>query len=538
VKRVALFKKRFFAVSPVNSGGEKALVVLLEMISRKHAATLRSMLFPLAVSAVMLLLVSHRLIADGDPLWAVATGRWIMAHHAVPRVDPFSWTALGKPWVAHEWGYDTVLYLLTSRLGYCGPVLLTWVGLAGFYTFVWFLCRREEKRLLTTVTAFLGVVLLSRMGVVARPQVFSYFFFALFFYLLTWRRDWRWILPALTVVWANMHASVVLGVTMTVGEALMLYLFERDRSLLPVAGAGFLASLVNPNGLGLWHYALWLSTNPWNRRIAEWKPPDFSAPGDLYPYVAVFLMLGLVLYFHETRPATASDRRRLAILALYLCALSYQAVTQVRYFPYLLVPWVVAVLRLMPGRTAATGEEGGAPTAAGAGYRLLGAGRRGGVWPVAGVAVFLVSGVFGYGAGVLPRADLAANLQAAVAPAAAVSYIQTHGLTSHLFNNYVWGGYLIYEGLPVFVDGRDDLYLASTNVFQDYLETTGLTKDPDAVLARYGVDTVLMPQDAPLTRYLEAEPRKWETVYNDKTAAVLRRVTARGGVIDSKAPAP
>jgi len=500
------------------------------MTYQKYVRPSTKMLFPLAVSAVVILFVSHRLIADGDPLWAVATGRWIMAHHAVPRVDPFSWTAFGKPWVAQEWGYDTVLYLLVSRFGYWGAVLLTWAGLAGFYTFVWLLCLQEQRRTVVSVSAFLSVVLLSLMGVEARPQVFSYFFFAMFLYILTWRRDRRWILPVLTLVWANLHASVVLGVVMIGGEALMLHLFERDRSLWPVGGAAFLASLVNPNGAGLWHYALWLSTNQWNRRITEWRPPDFMSPGNLFPYVAVFLLLGAVLYFHDSRPATVPERRRLALLAIYICVLSYQAVTQVRYFPYLLVPWAMAVLRLMPGRSAAAGAEGGrgaSPGGGPGGWRFPGAGFRSGVWPAAGVAAILVSGFLGCGAVALPQGGLAANLRADVAPAAAVAYIQSHGLTGHLFNNYVWGGYLIYRGIPVFVDGRDDLYLASTHVFQDYVRATTLTVDPDTVLNKYGVDTVLMPRDAPLTRYLEAEPRQWRVVYSDGHAAVLRRVTAR-----------
>jgi hypothetical protein len=60
----------------------------------------------------MILLVSHRLILDGDPLWAIATGKWIAVHHAVPAADPFSWTAWGKPWVCPEWGFDLLAYLL------------------------------------------------------------------------------------------------------------------------------------------------------------------------------------------------------------------------------------------------------------------------------------------------------------------------------------------------------------------------------------------------------------------------------------------
>ncbi len=76
----------------------------------------------------MILLVSHRLILDGDPLWAIATGKWIAVHTAVPTTDTFSWTAWGKPWVCQEWSFDLLAYLLASRLGYYGLMLLTWTA--------------------------------------------------------------------------------------------------------------------------------------------------------------------------------------------------------------------------------------------------------------------------------------------------------------------------------------------------------------------------------------------------------------------------
>jgi hypothetical protein len=501
----------------------------------------------------MILLVSHRLIADGDPLWALATGKWIVVHRAVPRVDPFSWTALGMPWVAHEWGYDLLMYLLASRLGYYGLMLLTWAGLAGFYTFLWLLCKREGKNAQITVMVFTIAVSFSGMFVAARPQVFSYFFFAAFLYLLAWRREYRWFLPVLTLFWANLHASVVLGVIMVGFEAAMRFWFERDRSLLPVAGASFMASLVNPNGLGLWHYAIWLSTNPWNRQIAEWRPPDFMSPVVLYPYIAVFLTLGAALYLHDRNTGNGQKTRGMVAPALYLCVFSYQAVTQVRYFPYLLVIWAVTFLRLTPedlappmvleGRAGDTIRNERAswvrhqctPVSEKALHGPLGASAewtKRAAWknlrrvevPLILLAMFAVW----YGVVTFPGQGIAANLSPGVAPVGAVGYIETHGLTNRLFNYYTWGGYLIYEGIPVFIDGRDDVYLASTHVFQDYVHATKLETDPDAVFRRYGVQTVLLPKNMPLTRYLEAEPQMWKEVYRGKMGEVFVNATQVG----------
>ncbi len=128
-----------------------------------------------------------------------------------------------------------------------------------------------------------------------------------------------------------------------------------------------------------------------------------------------------------------------------------------------------------------------------------------------------------YGTTTFPGQDKAGNLSSEVAPVGAVQYIESHGFTGRLFNEYTWGGYLIYKGIPVFIDGRDDVYLASTDVFQDYIQTMKLNADPDAILQKYDVKTVLLPEDTSLARYLDAEPQKWKVSYHDKAAVILRR---------------
>ena len=42
-------------------------------------------------------------ISESDTFWHLKTGEWIIAHGAVPRVDPFSATVVGKQWLDWEW---------------------------------------------------------------------------------------------------------------------------------------------------------------------------------------------------------------------------------------------------------------------------------------------------------------------------------------------------------------------------------------------------------------------------------------------------
>jgi len=475
-----------------------------------------------AVAAAVVLSVDHHLVTDGDPLWALAAGRWILAHHAVPRTDPFSWTAYGSPWVAQEWGFDLLLYLVFRLLGYWGLMLVTWAFLSGFCAMVWRLCRAEGRRAAVTAAVFLFVVLTVRFAVDARPEVAAYFFFAALLYMLSREKPPRVAIVALILFWANLHSSVVMGVLMVGFEAAARAVFEKDRSLVFVTAAAATASMFNPQGPVLWRYVFWMMGNRWNLMISEWRPPDFMHTGVLLMYMTILVSAGVVAYFRDSGPVDPPRRRSMFVLTAYLLGFCWEALAHARFYPYLVVVWAVFVLRLLPGP-----EMGGERPRPGKGIltRLA-------QWPGparigAGALVIMLmfAGLFA-AAGELPSRALQANLTPAVAPVGAVNYLVAHRLTGRLFNNYTWGGYLIYRNIPVFIDGRDDVYLADTRVFQNYTGIVDLRKDPDAILAGYGVKTALVCKGSPLDRYLAVQPWRWRLAYAGKAADVF--VAMRG----------
>src|SRR5579863_6676074 len=78
-----------------------------------------------ALAVFVVCLIAPSLFADGDTNWHVAAGRWMLAHGAVPRVDPFSYTFAGKPWLADEWGAEVLLALAYGAGGWSGVAILT-----------------------------------------------------------------------------------------------------------------------------------------------------------------------------------------------------------------------------------------------------------------------------------------------------------------------------------------------------------------------------------------------------------------------------
>jgi hypothetical protein len=101
------------------------------------------------------------------------------------------------------------------------------------------------------------------------------------------------------------------------------------------------------------------------------------------------------------------------------------------------------------------------------------------------------------------------------------------GLAGPVFNSEAFGGYLIFQRIPTFIDGRAELY--GNTFLNRYLAAEGGSEIALATLLDvYGITwTLLMPQQAAVDR-LDALPG-WRRVYADPIAVIHVRSVARAG---------
>jgi hypothetical protein len=105
------------------------------------------------------------------------------------------------------------------------------------------------------------------------------------------------------------------------------------------------------------------------------------------------------------------------------------------------------------------------------------------------------------------------------APVNAVEVVKEKGLSGPLFNDYIWGGYLMWAlRMPVSIDGRSALHGDSQMEKFDatWWARPGWCSDPDLLKAHLVIGQVT----APLTQVLRMDPR-FDLVYEDKLAAVF-----------------
>ena len=143
---------------------------------------------------------------------------------------------------------------------------------------------------------------------------------------------------------------------------------------------------------------------------------------------------------------------------------------------------------------------------------------RGAVWPiVVGLAFALFIGIR-----YQVQKEALNHFNERVFPVAAADWLATHPQSGNMFNEFNWGGYLLYRLWPeqkVFLDSQTDFY--GERLVKQYELLLTAQRDWQESLDTYSVDWVILPQTAPLVPALQAAD--WQTLYSDQTAIILRR---------------
>lgn len=473
----------------------------------------------------MLLLVFFRYAAlstvaptDYDYWWHVKTGQYIVETGTLPRVDVFSYTVAGSPWVAHEWLTDLLLFRVQQQVGYVGNVILFALLSTLTALVVYATCRLWS---LGEPTATVLMMWASSMAVGSgnvRPQAMTVLLIAVFALLLTrYRRGQKrglWALPPLMALWANLHGGYIMGLVLLglaiLGESVMELGVRRrlvapSRMLLLVVGLSAGATLLTPHGFDALLYPLQYAgtQNVHMAFISEWQSPDFHNLGQ--PFVLLFapsLLLAVAIGVAH-RPLGATE----VLWGLTLATMALQSVRHIALYAVVVTPILGARFQqVLPDLS-----------------RPLARWRRPALaavcWPLLAVSVlYLTTAAEGWG-----HFQPGAEPRAAGYPAGAVDYIRANDLRGNLFNEYHWGGYLIYQLSPdrrVFIDGRADVYGPLLERFRGVVRLSPHWRE---TLDEHDVRLVLLEKEAPLAVVLGDDPGWQETYVGEVERLFVRR---------------
>jgi hypothetical protein len=475
----------------------------------------------LALCLMLVAVISIFPTRANDLWWQLKTGELIWQRGVVPMRDVFSHTATGQPWFVQEWLAELLLFSLYRFVAPEALVLYRCLLPAVAFAFVFWRCRVRgaSPALAASLTAIAAYS--ARPFFDIRPQLLSFVLFALSLLVLEqWRGGvWRrgiWALPAITLLWANLHGAFMLVFALLAVE-IASELWEgangrwnpgRMRALAATAVLCVVAGLVNPRGADAYRYAfLLLGHSQMLNDIQEWWSPDFH---DTWSKPLSYL---LVL----TAAAMALGRRGEARDLLLLAGLIHSTLFSGRHAP-------LAAIAAAP--VLAYQFAGCAP---GARRWMLARGVAHAHWRVAAlcsITLTLALGVILH-ARALPGASWFeyCTLRASY-PERACDFLLNQPGGGRLYNRYNWGGYCIWRLWPrygVFIDGRAEVYFDAGYADHETIESA--QPGWDVLLRRYQVDTILIPPDGILAHSL-SKRREWQRVYEDDQAVIFRHVSA------------
>lgn len=462
-------------------------------------------------------------IAVTDFWWQLRTGELIVRTGRIPRTDPFSWTAFGQPWMVHEWLSEVIFYLVHRHLPHPALLFLK-SGLATIALgLAYYRCRARGAGPVWSAALVVAAASVVRNYADLRPQMFTFVLLGILLILLDryWNREdarLAWFLPPIFALWANLHGGVVFGIGLVgfwlAAEAKATALgapgaagWPAIRRFAVAWAAAAVAAGLNPNGFHVYTYPAHVLGHPQVMDyISEWWSPNFHNRL-MWPFGA--MLVGLICCLGVAGPGARPRWGETAVLgAMALAALHSQRNT---------APFAIAAAPVM---ACALSDLAGRAGERALSLPLRHVGKSGALLTLLGLLAIAGRHVPRYH----PSAWTDLAIGTAAFPSAACALMQEGHWPGRLYNDYIWGGYLIwrlYGSRPVFVDGRAEVYYP-TKAFDDEMTIHRTEPGWDRALDRRGVEVILTQKSDSLARALRRHP-SWKLAFTGPVEVVYIR---------------
>ena len=484
----------------------------------------------LSISAIVFTVFgSIKPISNPDLWWHLKTGEYIVENHVLPEYDPFSYTSpkeysIRNKVVLSGYYLTQIIYYAAHRTaGFLGILSLRFIIIALFIALIYYRSRATGgSHLLSLSCTAISMLGFLPIYMLDRPQILSFLFFCALMALLERYRDKNrlsYLLMPLMISWGWFHGGYIFG----------------DIILLIFIAANFIQRGFNKNNLPPFFWALggiacsFLSPNYW---LPFFTILDLKEKHDFLWFVAEYQTTFSAL-------ATGTDAVLFVMLGIAITtSVTFFSgfVKRKIYLPDVLILLFTASSALMFMRNTAFFMTGLMPMAVTyiVGLQPYFKNVRFGVTHKLFAIIFLASSL-GYWSLRLYREGNDFSIdRLAFYPQEAAAFIEQKQFRGPMFNEYDWGGYLIWRLYPkhkVFIDGR----VLSEAYLQEYLtaargsleEKNGIP-EYKRVLDSVGVQFILQPilqkggSIQPLMTRLLTD-NQWQPVYLDNLSYIFAR---------------
>jgi hypothetical protein len=435
-----------------------------------------------------------------DTLWHLAIGRWIFAHHALPDISRFYYSATAGFGYDYSWLSQVLLFGSWRLLGGAGIAILNSLVAGLIFYFLYKLLERNCANLLVNFVV-LGLALMTiSVYLSGRPAMFTVAFLTLEVFILSGfvqsRTRLIWLIPPLAALWANLHPGFAVA-PLVILFFLPLARGARARwTLVACLAAAVFAVVINPYGWKLYLMPLEMARSlPMLRGLTEWTGVSGWEAVVWGGFVAL-VACGFSL------------RRQPIPVILLVALLALASGVSDRNLPLFGVVAVFALGRTLVPVLLPRFERSGLIRKFD--VKLSPAG--GWFWVIAVPLVFA-------GAVRLRASPMNLDFNFSGYPTAAVRYIERNNCPDNVFVREIWSGYLLWArpDRELFFDAKGGFSREATEQHSELVKPETGWRD---VAVQCGLATFLLERGSPLAVVL-SEAADWRREYSDSLAEVF-----------------
>lgn len=438
-------------------------------------------------------------ILDPDFGWQLRNGQTFLTTGIFYK-DPYSYTMPSFPVVSHEWFSDVIIALIYGPTGFYGlSAIFTLVFLVPlFFVFYFTLTKEYPKKFISNSILWHTSILIFSIGILfnyyyVRPQVFSWALWSILALVIVSRKrfvKYRFYLPILFFIWANLHGGFGLGIAIVFFLAVYSSVAARKIQIKNFLAAilCLLATFINPFGITLWREVLstFFSSNV-RANVVEWR--SIITFGftflDFLLFFEAAISTVLIWYFWK--------KINLELIIINFLLL-FIGMSSLKNMPF----WMIFNLVLFPQLIYALYKK--------ISKNKISVSR----FKKAGVFVFVSSIVLAFSLYYMYMTNVDVSFD--FYPKNAVAYLANNLPQGQIFSQHAWGGYLIWQ-LPqkkVFIDGRMSVWSwngnkagETNNALTEYNNIRNEKVNFNDVAKKYNIDTVLWPKASPIQKSLD-----------------------------------
>ena len=463
------------------------------------------------IAIIFLSNTGDNLFRDPDLFWHIAVGRKILETGSFPWTDEFSHTFRGNPWIAKEWLSQVVFAVTYDTFGWKGPAALIACAVALTFTILFVVLAQRLRIVPALIIAFFSYSLAAPHYLV-RPHMLAFPLLVLWLAGLVRAAETRTtpsllLLPLMTL-WANLHGGFTLGLAFVAPLAIeAIYATDSGsrvrvgaRWAMFLAAAG-LAAIVTPYG----PYPLWVTYQVFGGNealnyIIEWQPFNFAKE----PYAGTLLLFALFV-------GLLSGLRLPLIRCLLVVGIIYMALIHVRFTA--LAAIIIPILISSPLGSQFVSLSKDSPDHALAMVRNL----------VRRPLLLAILGAFAAIGIVLSISLPDRRPPSVIMPVGAVDQIEANAGKGKVYNDYLFGGYLIFRGIPTFIDGRSELVFGGDFLTKLHRTLKGTGREFRQLLDEHQISLALVRPNSADAQRLDESPG-WRVAYADEISVLYERV--------------